>query len=503
MDTGKDDILIPLFRAQKGFEGRSAFFCWTVTVKAGGRHHKGHLIADAEQKTFGIRLTDNKPENLNPTGGVVAQMRKHARAPTIGRILRDGESGDIWCELYTDSASSPSFWLQLAAGHPPELRLIDRERTIHIRKSSQGTFTKKKTWDGTLPDPADARFQLLNQELLDGFLPAVTPGDDKDEAASAGAEDENSAAGDEAATLLPDYQREARDRVARRLKTMQKSPAKNQSPAALRAELTLTERQAELTKAWLHTIREGDHELRLGFLTDVPPELQVIALDPELSPGANLDGMFGRVRKLKKAISVGSRMAEDLEAETRSLATDLARLRAGPLDLRSVQDILQRHKLAAKKQEAKKTESPAHAPWRTFFFRDGSREIRFFIGKSAADNDELCKKAKSNDLWLHAVGVTGSHVIIPAKELAGGTPPDLIRAAGILALHFSKLRDDQRGEVYLSKRQFIRKQKGMAPGLWTVDKADSIFVRYDQNDLQKALDLQTRQTADADGREPR
>jgi hypothetical protein len=29
----------------------------------------------------------------------------------------------------------------------------------------------------------------------------------------------------------------------------------------------------------------------------------------------------------------------------------------------------------------------------------------------------------------------------------------------------------------------------MAPGLWSVDKADSIFIKYDHAELQKALDL--------------
>lgn len=489
MDIGKTDDMMPLFRAQKGFEGKSAFYCWTVTVKSGGRHHKCHLIADAEQKTFGVRLSTVKPENLTSSGGVVAQMRKHARAPTIGRILLDCETSDYWLELFTDTSSAPAFWVHLAAGHPPELRLLDRERTIHIRKSSQGTFTKKKTWDGSFPEASVQRFKILNHDLVQAYLASeqtMSP----DQPANAG--DQKDDSGSTPPSLLPDYQREARDRLARRLKTVQKAATKSGTPAGIRAELALAEQRADLIKAWLHTIKEGDHELRLHFLSDIPEDLKIIGLDPDLSPGANMDAMFNRVRKLKKALSVTSRMSEQTQEETETIAADLSRLREKPLDLRTVQEILQRHKLDVKKQESKKTEAPTHAPWRTYYYQDGSREIRFFIGKSAADNDELCKKAKSNDIWMHAVGATGSHVIIPAKEVGSSPAADLIRAAGILALHFSKLRDDMRGEVYLSKRQFIRKQKGMAPGLWTVDKADSLFIKYDQGDLQKALDLQTK-----------
>ena len=36
------------------------------------------------------------------------------------------------------------------------------------------------------------------------------------------------------------------------------------------------------------------------------------------------------------------------------------------------------------------------------------KAVELWVGKAAADNDELCKLAKSNDYWLHAIGVTGS-----------------------------------------------------------------------------------------------
>lgn len=485
LDYSPQQISSPLFKAQKGFEGKSAFFCWSGSIKAGGRFHKCHLIADAEQKTFGVRLTTSKPENLNPTGGVVAQMRKHAKAPAIGQVLFEQQTGDWWLALHLEPGSPPDFWLRLQAGHPPELSLIDKNRLIYIRKSSQGTFTKKRTWEGNLPDSGSDRYKIMNRDLL-VILQKDLERENQDESTNSGGEETTESI---EVTGLPDYQREARDRLTRRLKTIKKSAEKTASPEKVTQELVFAEQAAELTRTWLHRLKPDDHVLDLSFLPEVPAELQSIDIDPEKSPGANLEQIFLRVKKLKKTIQVSTRMQKDQQQEIKSMEADLAILRAGPIDLKTTEEILQRYKLLAKKQTGKKVSGPKHAPWRTYYFIDLNRKIPFFIGKSAADNDELCKKARSNDTWMHAVGVTGSHVIIPAKE-AGPTPsPDLIRTAGILALHFSKVRDDQRGEVYLSKRQYIRKQKGMAPGLWTVDKAESLYIKYDQTDLQMALDL--------------
>ena len=125
--------------------------------------------------------------------------------------------------------------------------------------------------------------------------------------------------------------------------------------------------------------------------------------------------------------------------------------------------------------------------WRPVGAPPKSAAIRLLVGKSAADSDELCRQAKGNDLWLHVVGSTGSHIIITARDLKAPPPPGLIRSAAILAVHFSKLRADQSAEVYLTKRQNIKKRKGMAPGLWQVNQAETLFCRYEVDELQSVL----------------
>jgi predicted ribosome quality control (RQC) complex YloA/Tae2 family protein len=85
----------------------------------------------------------------------------------------------------------------------------------------------------------------------------------------------------------------------------------------------------------------------------------------------------------------------------------------------------------------------------------------------------------------------GSHVVIPKKFKT--LNPQTKREAGILAVHFSKLRKDQAGEVYFTTRGHLKKKKSMAPGLWIVEKSEILFIRYTDLELRSLLEYRTWQ----------
>ena len=107
------------------------------------------------------------------------------------------------------------------------------------------------------------------------------------------------------------------------------------------------------------------------------------------------------------------------------------------------------------------------------------------VGKGAEENDRLVKGAAANDWWFHAVGVTGSHVIVPGRQFKGlaELPPHVLRAAGILAIHYSKLRESRAGEVYVTRKAHLRKRKGDPAGLWQVSRSGSVQIRYEPEEL--------------------
>jgi predicted ribosome quality control (RQC) complex YloA/Tae2 family protein len=115
--------------------------------------------------------------------------------------------------------------------------------------------------------------------------------------------------------------------------------------------------------------------------------------------------------------------------------------------------------------------------------------MTLLVGKGAVENDELVKKAAANDWWIHAVGVTGSHVIVPARQFKDATeiPGHVLRAAGILALHYSKVRANKAGEVYVARKSNLRKRKGDPAGKWQVERSSSLMIRYSDDDLTALL----------------
>jgi hypothetical protein len=499
----------PTLKSQKCWECEAPIAIFHVqrvggTFDEDGKRTKerSYLVADARQATFGLTLAAERPEDLKPSGAVVALLRKYAAAPAMGPLMREDATGDWWVPLYVSRAETPQYWLQLAAASPPEIRFVDADGTILVRKSSQGTFTKRRALGRPLPTP-----ELVGAEggLTDQTATFARSESSAGTSAARGADGADGApalAGQPA--LLPDFQREARDRIARRVKTMTKAVAnlrKQGDPAAEAERLT---RAARLLQANLHRVREGAFELEVEDEA-AGGERVTLELDPEASPGQNLQAIWEKVKKLKRADTAVAKQTAQTAEGLATLTSDLERLRAGPMAQAEVEAILARHKLATVARPPgggtsarRSTADPL--PFRTFrplaeaaptaagASKADTKGPRVLVGKSAQESDVMVKAAKANDWWLHAVGTTGSHVLIPAADCRGALDQALLRAAAILALHYSKNRDARRGEVYVTRRAQIKKRKGMAPGLWQVDQAETIFVAYDGDELKRCLD---------------
>jgi predicted ribosome quality control (RQC) complex YloA/Tae2 family protein len=96
-------------------------------------------------------------------------------------------------------------------------------------------------------------------------------------------------------------------------------------------------------------------------------------------------------------------------------------------------------------------------------FEHGGFEI--LLGRSARDNDRLTLRiAAPHDLWLHAAGYAGSHVVIrnPAK---GEVPRPILEAAAQLAAYHSKARGATgKVPVHVCPAGEVRKRPGAPPG---------------------------------------
>ncbi|MDG5766544.1 NFACT RNA binding domain-containing protein [Balneolales bacterium ANBcel1] len=91
-----------------------------------------------------------------------------------------------------------------------------------------------------------------------------------------------------------------------------------------------------------------------------------------------------------------------------------------------------------------------------------------WIGKSAKSNDELLKRAHKEDIWMHARGTAGSHVIVRNRGAADWPDRSLLLGAAACAAAYSKQSGSSLVPVMMAKRKHVRKPKGARPGEVTV-----------------------------------
>lgn len=94
------------------------------------------------------------------------------------------------------------------------------------------------------------------------------------------------------------------------------------------------------------------------------------------------------------------------------------------------------------------------------------------IGRNSRQNDQLTMRlAKPGDVWMHARGVPGAHLLLRVQGKKDATPSDEdIQYAADLAIWFSKSREERRADVTCADPRDIVKPKGAKPGQVMVKK---------------------------------
>ena len=246
--------------------------------------------------------------------------------------------------------------------------------------------------------------------------------------------------------------------------------------------------QAALFVAEAARAARGATRLTVSDWSSGEPIDQEIKLDPARSAREQIDAMFKRARRLK----LGAAIAGERLREAEVMASRLAGV-AEELDrARSIEEV-ERAVLAARaaaprdfslasasagsgSRSARKV--PEKRPFRAFIAADGGRVL---VGRGAAHNDALTLHvARPHDLWLHAKGYAGAHVIVPLDK-GQSCPSDLLVDAAHLAAHFSDAREQGVVEVQHTPRRYLRKPKGSAPGFVIVDREKVLVLRVERD----------------------
>lgn len=254
--------------------------------------------------------------------------------------------------------------------------------------------------------------------------------------------------------------------------------------------------RADLLMAHIHAWRPGTLQLEVVDYTTEPPQDVTIVVAKGSAPQKEAATLYKRAKRLSET----QRHAKRREAETLAEQQDLRhaeQLIAGAQtyeELAALAKTLRRKGMSglgeldearvAPPRASKTKKSTEAGAFRVFYATDG-RPIH--VGRGAADNDKLTfKESNSHDLWLHARGVPGAHVIVPLRKKEQ-CPSELLLDAATLAAHFSDARAEARVEVIYAPRQRVKKPKGAAPGAVLVEQEKVILVRIEKPRLERLL----------------
>ena len=248
-------------------------------------------------------------------------------------------------------------------------------------------------------------------------------------------------------------------------------------------------RYGELIKANLGTICKGQTDVAVvDYFDETLPNLTV-PLDQAKTPQGNMDDYFRKHRKYLAAERELLPRIEEGQRELESLQQELTTIEQGAWQPPDEPHPTVRGRPFSRIGVGKRRQEQHPGPFRRFISSDG---LAIYVGRNARENDELTfGLAKSDDLWFHARGTPGSHVVVRVEK--GTDPlPETIRDAATLALLYSDLKKSGKGDIIYTRRKWVKKAKGQAPGAVIVTQEKSLHVSLEK----KRLDTLKARSAD-------
>ncbi len=279
----------------------------------------------------------------------------------------------------------------------------------------------------------------------------------------------------EARNAVQQAVQKSRDRARRRLEATRQDLPQEGASAALRW-------QAQWLLALQSRIAPRQESVCIPGEED-GPKIE-IRLRPDMTPVQQAEGMFKRARKLERATQI-------LPGRLRELARDLDYLDQLALDLAAAQDRadieavrldLEASGLYRPQQRQRQARPPQPTrSHRIFVSADG---FRILVGRNARQNDRVTfTHAAARDLWLHARGQPGSHVVVCTGGQA--VAPETVAAAAQLAAYYSQSRGESKVPVTVTAKRHVTRLKGGRPGQVRLRKgqADTVVVNATLPDL--------------------
>lgn len=241
----------------------------------------------------------------------------------------------------------------------------------------------------------------------------------------------------------------------------------------------------DLLVAHYSKLKKGMKEIEVRDYNLDPPASILIPLEEALDPAGNVDRFFRRYKKAKRGIEIVSGRLAETQKEMDYLESVYYQIEEAedPEELETVRTELEEEKILSpsRKQKSRKDREKPALPVRKFRSSDG---LEILCGKSNIGNDYILRKlARGNDLWFHAQGYPGSHVLL--KTGPGEPKFEAISEAATIAAFFSRGKGSTRVPVDYTPARNVHRPKGARPGFVTYLHQKTIFVNPDKGKVDK------------------
>lgn len=199
-----------------------------------------------------------------------------------------------------------------------------------------------------------------------------------------------------------------------------------------------------------------------------------VNLDPQLSVVQNAQGYFKRYRSARAAAERSPRALRKAKLELQFLEQTIldAELATTDPELRGIGELLNaaEGRPAPKRRSRRRRASTPPGP-RSFDVAGWS----VLVGRNASQNHAITfRNSQPDDIWLHARGVPGAHVVLRAAGRSA--PEEVVLAAAGIAAYYSASGGESRAEVDVTVRKNVRSIRGGGPGQVTYRGERTLLV---------------------------
>jgi predicted ribosome quality control (RQC) complex YloA/Tae2 family protein len=269
----------------------------------------------------------------------------------------------------------------------------------------------------------------------------------------------------------------SREKILKRINYLEKTLKKVTDFKDLEEKKIQSELKGHLLQTFSSDIKKGVDLVKLKNIYTIDEKYISVKLNPKLSVQENALRYFNKYKDIndKKETLKSKRDTYNDELIFWKKKYHESEKIDNLKKAEKLDQLLYQKKLIQKGKTTKKAVSTLDISSFNRVLLKGQWEI--LIGKNAENNDLLTFKfARKHDIWLHAQGVSGSHVVIRLPDKNTEPPMDLIKQAASIAAFFSSAKNSSTVPVNYTEVRYVRKPRKASPGTALITNSKTIFV---------------------------